>query len=159
MNVAAMWTCTLVPWVLWHLQPVLNQIFCMHYLQIIQGRMAVILLCIILPLLQGSFGSSCMGLGGAIRHNSNLSRQRVPKSAAINDTIMPNTTDLKYGSYGLRAVTGRRVAAATIEAVRRLVQGFCFIFLPTLLCGRVMSTFIWRFQVEKHHPAPTSQLA
>ncbi|KAF5833411.1 ribosomal protein L10e/L16 [Dunaliella salina] len=32
---------------------------------------------------------------------------------------MPNTTDLKYGIYGLRAVTGRRVAATTIEAVRR----------------------------------------
>jgi len=45
----------------------------------------------------------------------------VPKSAAINDTVMPNTTDLKYGMYGLRAVTGRRVAAATIEAVRRWV--------------------------------------
>ena len=53
------------------------------------------------------------------RYNSNLSRRRVPKSYAINDNIMPNTTELKYGTYGLRAVTGRRVAANTIEAVRR----------------------------------------
>jgi large subunit ribosomal protein L16 len=32
---------------------------------------------------------------------------------------MKNTTDLEFGMYGLRAVTGKRVAAATIEAVRR----------------------------------------
>lgn len=54
-----------------------------------------------------------------MRHNSNLSRKRVPKSAAINDTIVSNKTDLKYGAYGIRAVTGKRVAANTIEAVRR----------------------------------------
>lgn len=54
-----------------------------------------------------------------VRHNSNLSRVRVPKSAGINDTKVPNTTDLKYGIYGIRAITGRRVAANTIEAVRR----------------------------------------
>lgn len=54
-----------------------------------------------------------------VRYNSNLSRQRVPKSAAINDTLMPSTTDLKYGMYGIRTLTGKRVAANTIEAVRR----------------------------------------
>lgn len=59
--------------------------------------------------------------GQAIRHNSNLSRKRVPKSAGINDTIMPNSTDLKFGSFGVRALTGKRVAANTIEAIRRWV--------------------------------------
>ena len=57
--------------------------------------------------------------GGSRRSNTNLSRRRVAKSAAINDTVVPNTTDLKYGLYGIRALTGRRVAANTIEAVRR----------------------------------------
>ena len=44
---------------------------------------------------------------------------RVPKSAGINDTIMPNTTGLMYGNFGIRAMTGKRVAANTIEACRR----------------------------------------
>lgn len=43
----------------------------------------------------------------------------MPKSAGINDTLVPNTTALKYGSFGIRAMTGKRVAANTIEAVRR----------------------------------------
>jgi hypothetical protein len=54
-----------------------------------------------------------------LRYTSNLSRRRVPKSAAINTTLMPNTTQLQYGIYGIRALTERRVAANTIEAVRR----------------------------------------
>ena len=48
-----------------------------------------------------------------------LSRQRVAKSVGINNIIMPNTTQLEYGVYGIRALSGRRVAANTIEAVRR----------------------------------------
>ena len=48
-----------------------------------------------------------------------LSRERVVKSEGINDTIVPNTTQLMYGPFGIRAVTGKRVAANTIEAVRK----------------------------------------
>ncbi|GLI61789.1 hypothetical protein VaNZ11_004289 [Volvox africanus] len=51
-----------------------------------------------------------------------LSRQRVPKGAAINDNIMPNTTQLSYGLYGIRALSGKRVAANTLEAVRRTLR-------------------------------------
>ncbi|KAJ9507151.1 hypothetical protein QJQ45_006229 [Haematococcus lacustris] len=51
-----------------------------------------------------------------------LSRQRVPKSAGINRTLMKNTTQLKYGMYGIRALSDRRVAANTIEAVRRTLR-------------------------------------
>lgn len=51
-----------------------------------------------------------------------LSRQRVPKSVGINDVIMPNTTQLAYGVYGIRALSGKRVAANTIEAVRRTLR-------------------------------------
>ncbi|KAG2502222.1 hypothetical protein HYH03_000708 [Edaphochlamys debaryana] len=40
----------------------------------------------------------------------------------INNIIMPNTTQLKYGLYGIRALGGRRVAANTIEAVRRTLR-------------------------------------
>jgi len=68
-----------------------------------------------------SSSSSSLQLQQA-RHNSNLSRIRVPKSVGINDTIMPNTTQLKYGTFGIRAVTGRRIAANTIEAVRRTLR-------------------------------------
>jgi large subunit ribosomal protein L16 len=50
---------------------------------------------------------------------THLSRVRVAKSEGINDTIMPNTTQLMYGIYGIRAVDGKRVAANTIEAVRK----------------------------------------
>lgn len=53
------------------------------------------------------------------RGTAQLSRVKVPKSAGINDTLVPNTTTLKYGSFGIRAMTGKRVAANTIEAVRR----------------------------------------
>lgn len=53
------------------------------------------------------------------RGTAQLSRVKVPKSAGINDTLMPSTTTLKYGSFGIRAMTGKRVAANTIEAVRR----------------------------------------
>jgi len=60
--------------------------------------------------------------GQAVRHNSNLSRKRVPKSAGFNDTVMTNHSDLKYGMYGIRALTGKRVAAHTIEAVRRTLR-------------------------------------
>ncbi|GFH18773.1 ribosomal protein L10e/L16 [Haematococcus lacustris] len=35
---------------------------------------------------------------------------------------MKNTTQLKYGMYGIRALTDRRVAANTIEAVRRTLR-------------------------------------
>jgi hypothetical protein len=59
------------------------------------------------------------GAGGG--RPGQLSRVRVPKSAAINDTVMPNTTQLAVGQYGIRALTGRRVAANTIEAMRRWV--------------------------------------
>lgn len=62
---------------------------------------------------------------GALRHSSNLSRIRVFKSAGINETIMPNTTTLKYGLYGIRAMTPCRAAANTIEAVRRSVSTLC----------------------------------
>ncbi len=55
----------------------------------------------------------------AVRHNGNLSRVRVPKSAAINDTVVSNVTTLKFGQFGIRALNGKRVAANTIEAVRR----------------------------------------
>lgn len=56
------------------------------------------------------------------RHMANLSRQRIFKSAAINEVPFGNNTDLKFGRYGIRATTGRRVAANTIEAVRRWVN-------------------------------------
>ncbi len=58
-----------------------------------------------------------------------LSRQRVPKSVGINDVIMPNTTQLAYGMYGIRALSGKRVAANTIEAVRRWVGSCCLILV------------------------------
>lgn len=48
-----------------------------------------------------------------------LSKQRVFKREGINDVIMPNTTQLRYGTYGIRAMASKRVGAATIEAVRR----------------------------------------
>lgn len=48
-----------------------------------------------------------------------LSRVRVMKRFGINTTIMPNNTDLVYGKFGIRAITERRVAANTIEAIRR----------------------------------------
>ncbi|GAX81968.1 hypothetical protein CEUSTIGMA_g9396.t1 [Chlamydomonas eustigma] len=56
------------------------------------------------------------------RGATQLSRVKVPKSAGINDTIMPSNTDLKFGSFGIRAITGKRVSANTIEAVRRTLR-------------------------------------
>ncbi|KAG2432389.1 hypothetical protein HYH02_012961 [Chlamydomonas schloesseri] len=50
------------------------------------------------------------------------SKQRVPKREGINNVIMPNTTQLQYGMYGIRAMAGKRVGAATIEAVRRTLR-------------------------------------
>ncbi len=47
------------------------------------------------------------------------SQVRVRKRDGFNDVIAPNTTTLKYGVFGIRAMTGKRVAANTIEAVRR----------------------------------------
>eukprot|EP00198_Chlamydomonas_reinhardtii_P008650 XP_001697987.1 predicted protein [Chlamydomonas reinhardtii] len=35
---------------------------------------------------------------------------------------MPNTTQLRYGTYGIRAMASKRVGAATIEAVRRTLR-------------------------------------
>ncbi len=66
-------------------------------------------------------GSVWSALVGPVRwcQKGQLSRQRVFKSAAINDNIMPNTTQLKHGLYGIRALSGKRVAANTLEAVRR----------------------------------------
>jgi hypothetical protein len=61
------------------------------------------------------------GAGGG--RAGQLSRVRILKSAAINDIVMPNTTQLAVGQYGIRALTGRRVAANTIEAMRRLGVG------------------------------------
>ncbi|EFJ52881.1 hypothetical protein VOLCADRAFT_72524 [Volvox carteri f. nagariensis] len=69
-------------------------------------------------------GSVWNSLVGQVRwcQKGQLSRQRVPKGAAINDNIMPNTTQLKYGLYGIRALAGKRVAANTLEAVRRTLR-------------------------------------
>ncbi|MEW5296998.1 MAG: hypothetical protein WDW38_007233 [Sanguina aurantia] len=51
-----------------------------------------------------------------------LSRIRVMKRFGINTEIMPNNTDLMFGKYGIRAITERRVAANTIEAIRRALR-------------------------------------
>ncbi|PNH10938.1 50S ribosomal protein L16 [Tetrabaena socialis] len=61
---------------------------------------------------------------GSVRwcQKGQLSRQRVFKGAGFNDVIMPNTTQLEYGLYGVRALSGKRVAANTIEAVRRTLR-------------------------------------
>lgn len=62
---------------------------------------------------------SGLPLAGQVRCCGALSRVKVPKREGFNDTVMPNSTQLKHGAYGIRAVTGRRVAANIIEAVRR----------------------------------------
>ncbi|GFR42328.1 hypothetical protein Agub_g3235 [Astrephomene gubernaculifera] len=69
-------------------------------------------------------GSIWGSLMGQVRwcQKGQPSRQRVPKRMGINDVIMPNTTQLKFGLYGIRALSGKRVAANTIEAVRRTLR-------------------------------------
>eukprot|EP00955_Chlamydomonas_euryale_P026512 279813-Chlamydomonas_euryale.AAC.1 len=70
-----------------------------------------------LPIVPSMSGSQL----SIVRHMSGgqLSRVRVRKSVGFNDVVMPNTTGLKFGTFGIRAVTGKRVAANTIEACRR----------------------------------------
>ncbi|GLC41013.1 hypothetical protein PLESTB_000952400 [Pleodorina starrii] len=69
-------------------------------------------------------GSVWSAMVGPIRwcQKGQLSRQRVPKGAAINDNVMSNVTQLKFGLYGIRALSGKRVAANTLEAVRRTLR-------------------------------------
>ncbi|KAG2439620.1 hypothetical protein HXX76_004972 [Chlamydomonas incerta] len=73
----------------------------------------------------GSLLGAWAACAGPVRwclQKGQLSKQRVPKRVGINDVIMPNTTQLQYGMYGIRAMAGKRVAAATIEAVRRTLR-------------------------------------
>jgi large subunit ribosomal protein L16 len=44
------------------------------------------------------------------------------KSLGFNETICPNTRQLAWGLYGIRAVEHARVPARTIEAARRVLR-------------------------------------
>ena len=44
--------------------------------------------------------------------------RKAHKGMGFNETIVPNTRQLAYGLYGLRAMEHARIPARTLEAVR-----------------------------------------
>eukprot|EP00775_Hariotina_reticulata_P011899 gene11899-12043_t len=48
--------------------------------------------------------------------------RKAHKSMGFNDTICPNTRQLAFGMYGIRAMEHCRIPAKTLEAVRRTLR-------------------------------------
>jgi large subunit ribosomal protein L16 len=48
--------------------------------------------------------------------------RKAMKRMTYNHTIVPNTRQLAYGTFGIRAITPARVPAKTIEAIRRALR-------------------------------------
>lgn len=51
-----------------------------------------------------------------------ITHRKAFKGQGFNDTIAPNTRQLAWGQFGIRATTHARVPARTIEAARRALR-------------------------------------